>query len=154
MANSRPLRIVTILTFIPAFPLLLAHGIVSHQPCPAVGLAPLFVSSSVGLWIVVRHRKRRQHVVVEETGQTTSEQGRQGQGQGQGQGQEEDADDDDHDEDNKARASPHRLLVFGIDVILAAALMVVLVFTWTRKSRRADMAMLAAYSTIPLMVNL
>jgi hypothetical protein len=52
----------------------------------------------------------------------------------------------------------HSVLVFAIDAILAAALMVVLVFTWIRNStsRRGGnkMVMLAAYATIPLLVNL
>lgn len=52
----------------------------------------------------------------------------------------------------------HRILVFVVDVILAASLMVVLVFTWIRTGnggdRRPKLAMLAAYSTIPLLVNL
>ncbi|KAH6626710.1 hypothetical protein B0J18DRAFT_455887 [Chaetomium sp. MPI-SDFR-AT-0129] len=51
----------------------------------------------------------------------------------------------------------HRILVFVVDVILAASLMIVLVFTWIRTGnggdRRPKLAMLAAYSTIPLLVN-
>jgi hypothetical protein len=52
----------------------------------------------------------------------------------------------------------HRILVFVVDVILAAGLMVVLVFTWIRTghkgSKRPELAMLAAYSTMPLLANL
>lgn len=50
----------------------------------------------------------------------------------------------------------HRILVFVVDVGLAAALMVVLVFTWiqTRRTNRPELAMLAAYATVPLLGNL
>jgi len=56
----------------------------------------------------------------------------------------------------------HRILVFVVDVLLAAGLMVVLVFTWIRTGRRtggrwdrsAELAMLAAYATLPLLLNL
>jgi hypothetical protein len=52
----------------------------------------------------------------------------------------------------------HRISVFVMDVVLAAGLMVVLVFTWIRTGRagdrRPELAMLAAYSTVPLLVNL
>ncbi|KAF7558773.1 hypothetical protein G7046_g5390 [Stylonectria norvegica] len=47
LATPHPtLRLLTIASFIPAFPLCLAHGILSHQPIPVVGLVPLAVSAA------------------------------------------------------------------------------------------------------------
>ncbi|KAK4153054.1 hypothetical protein C8A00DRAFT_43990 [Chaetomidium leptoderma] len=76
-------------------------------------------------------------------------------------GLEPDDDDDGDDEHDCERAGEsvltHRILVFVVDVILAAGLMVVLVFTWIRTrwagDRRPELAMLAAYSTMPLLIN-
>jgi hypothetical protein len=52
----------------------------------------------------------------------------------------------------------HRIWVFAVDVVHAAALMVVLVLTWIRTGKvgdgRPQLAMLAAYGTVPLLVNL
>lgn len=52
----------------------------------------------------------------------------------------------------------HRISVFAVDVVHAAGLMVVLVFTWIRAGKvgdgRPELAMLAAYATVPLLVNL
>ncbi|KAH6990703.1 hypothetical protein BGZ61DRAFT_528228 [Ilyonectria robusta] len=60
-----------------------------------------------------------------------------------------------HDDDDKSLAAKlsHPVLVFACDVILAAALMVVLVFTWIAPGGSASLSMLAAYATIPLLVN-
>ena len=53
------LRVVAVASFVPAFPLLLAHGIVSHSPVPATGLVPLAFSAGFSLFIL-RRRARRQ----------------------------------------------------------------------------------------------
>lgn len=70
--------------------------------------------------------------------------------------------EDDYEEDGggggRGSVLTHRILVFVVDVVLAAGLMVVLVFTWIRTGRKGDkrpeLAMLAAYSTMPLLANL
>ncbi|KPM40593.1 hypothetical protein AK830_g5965 [Neonectria ditissima] len=112
------LRIVTIATFLPAFPLCIAHGVLSHHPVPAVGLVPLAFSASGAIFLLRRRTADR------------------------------------HD-DGKGLAAKlsHPVLVFACDVILAAALMVVLVFTWIAPGGSPSLSMLAAYATIPLLVN-
>ncbi|KAF5013608.1 hypothetical protein FDECE_413 [Fusarium decemcellulare] len=114
-AFHRTFRLVAIASFLPAFPLCLAHGILSHNPVPAVGLVPLAFSASSAVFLLRRHAN------------------------------------DDHD--GLARKLSHPVLVFVLDVILAAAFMVVLVFTWIGKGRSASLSMLAAYATMPLLVN-
>lgn len=111
-AGPRGLRIATAASFLPAFPLCLAHGVISHQPVPAAGLVPLAVSAAVG----IRLTSASSHNSVVH----------------------------------------HPALIFGGDVVLAAALLVVLVFTWIRGPLGHDggLSMLAAYATIPLIVNL
>jgi hypothetical protein len=107
-AGPRPLRLTTILSFLPAFPLCLAHGIVSHAPVPAVGLVPLAVSAAVGIALLQR------------------------------------------------RKPTHPAAICAADLVLAAGLMVVLVFTWITapRSHHGGLSMLASYATIPLLVNL
>ncbi|CAM1504367.1 Fc.00g019580.m01.CDS01 [Cosmosporella sp. VM-42] len=51
------------------------------------------------------------------------------------------------------RRFAHPIVVFAYDVVLAAALMVVLVFTWIAKGGTPELSMLAAYATIPLLFN-
>jgi hypothetical protein len=51
----------------------------------------------------------------------------------------------------------HPIIVFAVDAILAASLITVLVFTWIGTGTEhwtSEMAMLAGYATIPLLVNL
>ncbi|KAK7430193.1 hypothetical protein QQZ08_003167 [Neonectria magnoliae] len=116
-ATHSSLRIISIATFLPAFPLCIAHGVLSHHPVPAVGLVPLAFSASGAILLLRR----------------TSD--RDGNGKGLA-----------------ARLS-HPVLVFAYDVILAVALMVVLVFTWISPGGSPSLSMLAAYATIPLLVN-
>ncbi|KAH7156206.1 hypothetical protein EDB81DRAFT_756705 [Dactylonectria macrodidyma] len=63
------------------------------------------------------------------------------------------AHEDDDDGTSLAAKLSHPVLVFACDVVLAAALMVVLVFTWIAPGGSASLSMLAAYATIPLLVN-
>ncbi|KAL1650365.1 hypothetical protein SLS58_001182 [Diplodia intermedia] len=56
VSSASLLRRITIFTFIPAFPLLLSHGIVSHKPFPALGLLPLAGSVVLGCFILYRDR--------------------------------------------------------------------------------------------------
>lgn len=50
----------------------------------------------------------------------------------------------------------HRILVFLLDAGLTVGFAIVLVFTWVARGVNADatLAMLAAYGTVPLLVNL
>ncbi|KAH9909009.1 hypothetical protein F4778DRAFT_208548 [Xylariomycetidae sp. FL2044] len=142
MADTRRLRVVAAATFPLAFPFCLAHGIVSRSPVPAVGLVPLAFSASTSIFLVRRQARMAS----------------------------DDDDDDDHaalggdeeqrhdaggggDDVRRSTKTERPVLVFVVDTILAAALLVVLVFTWIRTSGRADLAMLAAYATIPLLTN-
>lgn len=109
------LRVLTTLSFIPAFPLCVAHGVLSHLPAPAVGLVPLAVSAA-GSVVLIRSTA-----------------------------------DDVGGSDGR---SPNPLAIFFFDVVTAAALMVVLVFTWITKEGTPGLSMLAAYATIPLLFNL
>lgn len=139
---GRPLRIVTIVTFLPAFALCVAHGVVTGNHVPAVGLVPLAFSSGVGIFLLARHAKKRRQI----------------EGEGGGSGEEQRHDGTGVEPQLEEHSLTHSVLVFAVDAILAAALMVVLVFTWIHNStsRRGGnkMVMLAAYATIPLLVNL
>jgi hypothetical protein len=53
-----PLRILTIFTFVPAFPLLLAHGIVSGEVVPAVGIVPLAGSAAFSAFLLYKEKRR------------------------------------------------------------------------------------------------
>ncbi|KAI5859527.1 hypothetical protein GGS23DRAFT_600228 [Durotheca rogersii] len=57
MADQRTLRVVTAATFIPAFPLCIAHGVVSGSPTPAVGLVPLAFSAAAGVFLLARQQR-------------------------------------------------------------------------------------------------
>ncbi|OCK92433.1 uncharacterized protein K441DRAFT_640011 [Cenococcum geophilum 1.58] len=53
-----PLHILTIFTFVPAFPLLLAHGIVSGEVVPAVGIVPLAGSAAFSAFLLYKEKRR------------------------------------------------------------------------------------------------
>jgi len=157
MADARLLRIVTIATFLPAFGLGIAHGTLSHDLVPAVGLVPLAFSSSFAIFLLSRHRKRakakqRQSEVETEEAGTSQSQEETAHDHGDGELQSLLARPHDH----SSAPVAHPILVFLADAILAAALMVVLVFTWVGAGSgySAELAMLAAYTTIPLLINL
>jgi hypothetical protein len=114
----RNLRLLTILSFIPAFPLCIAHGVIASSVVPAVGLVPLALSAILGFIIV-------------------------------------------NDVKIDGKTIAHPAVVFVADSVLAAGLMVVLVFTWAKEgghswlgAGQAERAMLAAYATVPLLLNL
>lgn len=163
MADSRTLRIVTATTFLPAFPLCLAHGVVSHSPTPAVGLVPLAFSASVGIFLISRQSAEKQPISEPERGDGVEEGQEQEQGDEQVEGQERGQENAERPQVTSDALTPtptrnHPILVFTVDTVLAAALMVVLVFTWIDSSsgstNSAETAMLAAYATMPLLVNL
>ncbi|KAH8671460.1 hypothetical protein BX600DRAFT_510131 [Xylariales sp. PMI_506] len=147
---SRGLRIVTVVTFVPAFPLCIAHGVLSASPVPAVGLVPLAFSAGTSLFLLVRQAKAKKSYtapLLHQEGPTDDEE----QGGGAAAAQAGGASTEEGEP--AAYGVAHPILVFAVDTILAAALMVVLVFTWIRASGRAEVVMLAAYATIPLLIN-
>lgn len=54
--NTILLRRITIFIFLPAFPLLLAHGVAGNRPFPALGLLPLAGSAVLGGLVLYRDR--------------------------------------------------------------------------------------------------
>ncbi|KAF1815763.1 hypothetical protein P152DRAFT_455479 [Eremomyces bilateralis CBS 781.70] len=56
--NDHSLRLLTALTFIPAFPLCLAHGINSGRAVPAVGLVPLAGSAVFAIFLIQWKKQR------------------------------------------------------------------------------------------------
>ena len=159
MADTRSLRITTAATFLPAFPLLLAHGVVSSSPAPAVGLVPLAVSASTSIFLLSRAARKQQSAEPERGGV------QEGYAQEAQLEQEPGLEQEFAQQPQERPEAPaptsnrnHPILVFAVDTILAAALMVVLVFTWIDSSsgstNSAESAMLAAYGTIPLLINL
>ncbi|KAI1088638.1 hypothetical protein F5B19DRAFT_413048 [Rostrohypoxylon terebratum] len=159
MADVRPLRITTVATFLPAFPLLLAHGVVSNSPAPAVGLVPLAVSASTGIFLLSRQSARKQQSAEPERGDIEEGQAREHPVEQEPGLEQEFAQQPPERSEPPAPTSNrnHPILVFAVDTMLAAALMVVLVFTWIDSSsgstNSAESAMLAAYGTIPLLIN-
>ncbi|KAF3057194.1 hypothetical protein GL218_06162 [Daldinia childiae] len=163
MADSRTLRIVTAATFLPAFPLCVAHGVVSSSPAPAVGLVPLAFSAGAGIFINSRQSRSKQTLSEPEPELEQGVTEESALEQEYERGPETDTQQSREASDAPSpvpvpKSTPiHPILVFAVDTILAAALMVVLVFTWIDSSggstNSAESAMLAAYATIPLLVN-
>ncbi|KAK8016821.1 hypothetical protein PG993_015010 [Apiospora rasikravindrae] len=150
-----PLRAVAVATFFPAFALCIAHGVRSSRPVPAVGLVPLAFSSGLSTFLLVRLRqaikKNKRKQAVRRPSQPRDNEAVEAQREQQQEGdvgEREEGDDDD------VSTQPRKpILTFFADLVLAAALMVVLVFTWIQTGGSAELAMLAAYATIPLLVN-
>ncbi|KAK7962073.1 uncharacterized protein PG986_002898 [Apiospora aurea] len=161
-----PLRAVAVATFFPAFALCVAHGVKSSRPVPAVGLVPLAFSSGLSTFQLVRLRQastrnknknKRTQSVVRRPSQPQDNDAAESQPLApQEQQQQQQGEEDGYagDENDDVLTEPrHPILTFFADVVLAAALMVVLVFTWIQTGGSAELAMLAAYATIPLLVN-
>ncbi|KAK3984761.1 hypothetical protein QBC44DRAFT_276709 [Cladorrhinum sp. PSN332] len=166
-SQARLLRGITILTFLPAFPLLIAHGVLSKSLVPAIGLVPLFISAVVGLFLISKYRAkdRRQNQLQNTTtvevvggrGVYSDDDVLQNHPPDESAGWEGNREDED-EEDETIRESvfTHRILVFLTDAALTVGFAVVLGFTWVKTEMMngdAILAMLAAYGTIPLLVN-
>ena len=189
-SDTQPLlRILTAITFIPSLPLCITHGVLSENPIPAVGLAPMTLSAGYSVLLLTyrRHSKRKQnhrqsigHVEADNdlesvrngdeavigSGEPLIEGGPEEPGYAASerpQAEQTPA----WEEEAKEKKTPlyaHTIFIFFVDSILAAGVMVVLVFTWinTQKGRTGitnpvlggKLAMLAAYATIPLLVTL
>ncbi|KAL0466821.1 hypothetical protein QR685DRAFT_580185 [Neurospora intermedia] len=158
-SDTQPLlRILTAITFIPSLPLCITHGVLSQNPIPAVGLAPMALSAGYSVLLLTYRRRSKRKLNnrrrgAEEPGYAASE---------RSQAEQTPA----WEEEAKEKKTPlyaHTIFIFLVDSILAAGVMVVLVFTWinTQKGRTGitnpvlggKLAMLAAYATIPLLAN-
>jgi len=144
MADQRIARGILVANFIPGFVLCTVHGAITRNEVPAVGTVPLFFSSGLGLYLFASGRLRS-HAQKRPL-----------------LGRPDDIGDaqigPDSDEEELSSPVVHPFWIFLADAILAAALMIVLVFTWIEVPRRwgggTGGAMLAAYGTVPLLVNL
>ncbi|KAK4119199.1 hypothetical protein N657DRAFT_582150 [Parathielavia appendiculata] len=170
------LRKAAVISFLPALPLCIVHGVLSHDVVPALGLIPLFFSAVVSIFLLLVGRRRRRALpeakgkgrqtggvdedlegsVVGRGGDVSEREVVEG-AEREPSGIEADVDGEDEEESLGHSVLTHRIVVFVADVVFASALMVVLVFTWIRTGRAGDrrpqLAMLAAYSTVPLLVN-
>ena len=142
-SEARLIRGITVVNFLPAFPLLVAHATLSESPLPAFGLAPLFVSSVAGLFLISRYRARdsarQKSVARSEYVDDTVDESEGWEGEAEGE-----------------TVFTHRIMVFLIDAGLTVGFGIVLAFTWIARGTNSDatLAMLAAYGTVPLLVNL
>jgi hypothetical protein len=138
------LRIITIINFIPAFALCIAYAarrMYGQKAVPTVGLLPMAVSAGLG-FLALRHERwrARKHAGAGTEAERGDANVRAESGGGGG-------------------VLAFRVMVFVADVVVAVALMVVLVFTWIDVPRAwyppsPSDVMLAAYATVPLLVNL
>lgn len=55
--TDRVLRAITIVSFVPALIMLIIHGVIFRSVLPAIGLVPMFVSSSFGMLYLMRNVK-------------------------------------------------------------------------------------------------
>jgi len=152
MSSTRVLRTIAVLSLVPGFALSIASAVVVKYVVCAIGLLPLFFSAGFnGLLLATSSKTSTQS-------RTPSAHGDDG-----GESHLRPSAEERGSLDLEKR---HSFLVFLADVILATSLMIVLVFTWIlfgsgrfgwqyygyRSSGSA--AMLATYTTIPLLVNL
>ncbi|KAK0754843.1 hypothetical protein B0T18DRAFT_443127 [Schizothecium vesticola] len=145
MVDQRTLRGISVASFLPAFILCIFAGSETGNAVPAVGIVPHFFSSILGVAILVSLRKQQPKWIQ---ASQVSPRG----------GDDEAHLDADSLLDNDEPRLKHSFLVFLADVILATALIVVLVVTWTENHHRyyrgwADHIMLLTYATVPLMLN-
>ncbi|OAA73848.1 hypothetical protein ISF_00749 [Cordyceps fumosorosea ARSEF 2679] len=134
-------RTLTWIAFIPALPMLLAHGFMSKHLVPVAGLIPQSLSTVAGIWLLRRKSKER-----------SDADGEDGRG-GIMDAVEGAVEEGIHEVDSLSETLTHPFLVFAFDIAIATAIMVVLVYTWRSSSNSAALSMLAAYATIPLMLS-
>lgn len=59
-SDTQPLlRILTAITFIPSLPLCITHGVLSQNPIPAVGLAPMALSAGYSVLLLTYRRRSK-----------------------------------------------------------------------------------------------
>jgi hypothetical protein len=116
--------------------------VLSKNIVPSLGLIPLFFSASASVYLLVAERalaragKGKQSRGTDEPDVEASPDEAQVQAEGRATG--------------ATSILTHRIFVFFLDLVVAASLMVVLVFSWVGVAAdgRADLAMLAAYSPV------
>jgi len=115
-STAHTLRALSILTFPPAFLILLIQGILSGRVLPALGILPLFFSSAFAALLLANEKRC----------------GCQSSG---------------------LSGTPIHLV---FDVLLGAALLVLLILTWIflSKNHNGDLVMLGTYGTNFLIFNL
>ena len=183
MAKDRTLRLIAAAAFVFAFPVCLSHAIMSRMPAPGVGLIPLFVSTVVSIFLAIRSRPKKEQVHEHHhRGISRHHHGRQATpalSRSLSSSSLESLSDEivpDNNDDDKSPQTGlrHPVLVFVVDTLLATGDMVVLVITWIRitdyregavgygqwgywypwNKKISLLPMLAAYATVPLLVNL
>lgn len=139
MANVRTLRIISVLSLLPGFGLLVASAVICQRIVPAIGLLPLFFSSGFGLLLLLTGSEQSATARPRSRNDDGGESLRPGP---------------EEREASRGLGERHPILVFLADVILATSLMIVLVFTFIRVAwyGGAD-AVLVAYATMPLLLN-
>ncbi|OAA81714.1 hypothetical protein LEL_01259 [Akanthomyces lecanii RCEF 1005] len=140
-------RTLTWVAFIPALPMLLAHGFMSKNAVPVAGLVPQSLSTVAGIWLLRRQSKSR---ALQDADGKQIGAGGSGGIMGSVEGA---AEDGIHEVDAIGEKLTHPFLVFAFDIAIAAGIMVVLVYTWKSSSKSAALSMLAAYATIPLILS-
>ena len=148
VAVTHPLRVVLAACFLPAFPLCVAHGVLSNSPVPAVGLVPQAASVITSLLLL------RLRAAPPGDAERQARPGTLANDEPTDDANDNDAADDDEDGHVLRDALAHPITVFAVDSVLAASYMIVLVFTWIEPSRSPSLSMLAAYATMPLLTSL
>lgn len=166
------LRVTTSVSFAVALPLLIAHGALSHELLPALGLIPLAASAGIGGFLVFvsrhAHAGGRQEIVVGRDGysgvsdeEAESVHARRPPETSGGAGPSSSATAAEAGAGGSPKAprvltEDYPIVVFIVDTLLAVALFAVLVLTWVSEARRRGggrFGMLAAYGTLPIMLN-
>lgn len=132
-AGPLPLRYATISSFALAVPLLIAHGALSRSPLPATGLVPLAASAGISGFLVLISRGSSSKAGPHDGAAEDGEQGGR----------------------QRLLTEDHPVVVFACDLVLATALTAVLIITWVEAAHgyAGGFGMLAAYATLPLIVN-
>lgn len=151
----QPLRLVLVASYLPAIPLGIVHGVLSHRVVPALGLLPLTASAATA---IAAYRLRKRIIEIDEERQQQAQDALDHADQEENEEGAEQLDGDDTETTTSAAGFravvTHPVTVFAFDLVLAATCMVVLVFTWIDHGRRYNMSMLAAYATMPLLLSL
>jgi hypothetical protein len=143
----RSLRVLSVISFIPGFALLIPAGTESGRILPAIGLLPLFFSSAFNAFLVsagsyrdaeARSSPIRIHAGGDDGGESQLRPG--------------------SEERDSSFEEKHPIVVFLIDTIFAGSLVLVLVFSfigmgWWRWMS-PGVVILGTYATLPLLANL
>ena len=144
MAHNRLARVALVWTFVPGLALCIACARVLRYITPAIGAVPLLFSSAFSLFLLSNESHtaasgRPTHAHDDDGGESHLRPG------------------PDEVEEEEGLEARHPVLVFFADMILATALFAVLFDSWTGWAPHAagtPGAMLVAYTTMPLLINL